>query len=132
MKSIQHYIIEKLKITKSANNKNTIEYKLYKEMCNNLYLNDIDFDGLCIVIENKRSHATSIYSSIDNITYNYYHELIDDIHTIYNMVKSKFFNLVPIKNNNPLTDYIIFSSEWINTEKEFYRDYFEKLFFDKY
>lgn len=132
MKSMNQYIIEKLKITKSANNKNTIEYKLYKEMCNSLYLNDIDFDGLCIVLENKRSHATSIYALFDNITYNNYRELMEDIYTTYNMVKSKLFHLVPIKNDNPLTKYIIFSSEWIDTEKEFYRDYFEKLFFNEY
>jgi hypothetical protein len=130
MKTINTYILEKLKITKSSNKEYKLheEYKLYKKMCNDLYLDDNDFDGLCIVAVNKRSKATTIFAQ-DDLSFNSYRELMEDIYGVCNMVTSKWFHLCPIKNNNPLNDYIIFSSKWIDTDMEFYRDYFEKLFF---
>lgn len=130
MKTINAYILEKLKITKSPNKEYKLheEYKLYKRMCEDLYLDDDNFDGLCIVAVNKRSKATTIFAQ-DDLSFNSYRELIEDIYEVCNMVTSKWFHLCPIKNNNPLDDYVIFSSKWIDTDMEFYRDYFEKLFF---
>lgn len=126
MKSLKQTINEKLKITKNNNHK---EYdSSYKEMCDDLY-EHIKFDGLCIVLENKRSHATSIYGLFDKVTYNNYRELMEDIYSISSMVKTKNIYLCPLKDNNPLYDYIIFSAKWIGTKQEFDRDYFEELFF---
>lgn len=125
MKSLKQTINEKLKITKNNTHK---EYESYKEMCDDLY-EHIEFDGLCIVLENKRSHATSIYSLFDKVTYNNYRELMEDIYSISSMIKTKNIYLCPLKDNNPLYDYIIFSAKWIGTKQEFDRDYFEELFF---
>lgn len=126
MISINTYINEKLRITKNDNSYK--EYDSYIEMCDDLNDN-IKFDGLCIVLENKHSHATSIYSLLDKVTYNNYRELIEDIYSIHSIIKSKHIYLCPLKDDNPLYDYIIFSAEWIDTEREFDRDYFEELFF---
>lgn len=127
MKDLNTYITEKLKIKKSYNSWDS-EYESYKEMCDDLY-ERIEFDGLCIVLENKRSHATSIYSLFDKVTYNNYRELMEDIYSISSMIKTKNIYLCPLKDNNPLYDYIIFSTKWIGTKQEFDRDYFEELFF---
>lgn len=128
MIALQNYIIEKMVYNKANTNNKPINDLSYKTIIDELYKNVKNF-GLCIVTENKYSHATYIYSIYEELNYNNYKDAIEDIYSLEPMLKTKIIYLYPLVDKQPLYDYVIFSSKWINTEKEFNRDYFEKIFF---
>lgn len=121
MKAINTYILEKLKITKSTIKK---EYKLnkqfksYTEMVNDLIKQNID--GFCL-IEKSTENMIDIYKK----TFAGYRESLEDLYNFSNKNKDIEFVIYPIYNDEPMREYKIMSSQWIDTDQEFDRDYLE-------
>jgi hypothetical protein len=113
MKSITTYITEKLILIKPKH-----KFKTYTEMVNDLIKQNMD--GFCL-IEKSTENIIDIYKK----SFDGYRESLEDLYNFSDKNKDIEFVVYPIYKDEPMTEYKIMSSKWIDTDQEFDRDYLE-------